>query len=84
MCINDPAYLGSELLHAYRFALIAFETCCLYDFTFVGHRRGRHGDDRDLTCSRISLEVLESSDPVHPRQVNVHENESRMLDACDL
>src|SRR6266850_3635232 len=68
-----------ETLHADRLRLIAVEAGGHDLAAVLRHRGGRHRDDRDRAGGGIGAQPLQSLHPVHTGELDVHEDQSRLL-----
>ena len=73
-----------EFLDVDRLADIAVETGLGDVLAVLLHDRGCHRHDGDLRSSRILAQRLEGIDAVHARQLNIHEDQVRILFGGEL
>src|SRR5207249_1964471 len=77
--IEHALHFREKFLHADRLGLVAIKSFSQHRLSVMGHGRRRDRDGSNAVCFWVGPQLLQSRDSVHPRQLNVHEDESGRL-----
>src|SRR5207244_13213102 len=77
-------HFQEKFLPSDRLGLVAIKSFSQQRLSVMGHGRRRDRDGSDAVCFWVGPQLLQSRDSVHPRQLNVHEDESGRLLQCQL